>query len=146
MNFAKEIRKIYREELLFYSKYHQNKTNWMIHAVTIPIEWITWFMILCYFNIELVTATIISAYYLMVQTKMSIPSALSQFLIAFMARYLCDCMSMNAIIYSILLIQAFSWFVQVFIGHRIFEGNLPAMTKKLSFNSVILSMLLSWDY
>jgi uncharacterized membrane protein YGL010W len=145
MNVAEKVRKMYREELLFYSKYHQNTTNWTIHALTIPMEWISCFMILCYFNLEWLVAVIVAAYYLLIQTKMSTQSAASQFLIAWLSRYLFNNMTINTIICLIFLVQILSWFFQVIIGHRIFEGNLPAMATKLSLNSVILSMLLCWD-
>jgi uncharacterized membrane protein YGL010W len=44
-----------------------------------------------------------------------------------------------------LLVHVMSWAVQVLIGHRMYERNLPAMATKLTINSVFLSVLLAWD-
>jgi len=46
---------------------------------------------------------------------------------------------------SIILMQGVSWFMQVVVGHWILEKNQPSMTKKLTFNSIVLSVLLAWD-
>lgn len=146
MSLIKEIRRFYSDEFVFYSQHHQNNTNWCIHAVTIPIEWISWLTVLCFLNLEWFTSFFVAGYYFMIQTRMSTFSALSQFLFAWIARYLFTNLNIITLICSIVAAQVISWFIQIFVGHRLFEGNNPAMATKMSLNSVVLSVLLCWDY
>ena len=44
-----------------------------------------------------------------------------------------------------LVLQFTAWFLQVYIGHSILEQNHPSMMKKLTINSIVLSLLLAWD-
>jgi uncharacterized membrane protein YGL010W len=43
------------------------------------------------------------------------------------------------------ILQLFSWFIQVQIGHFYYEKNQPGMMKKLTFNSIILSLFMAVD-
>ena len=45
-----------------------------------------------------------------------------------------------------LLLNLISWAFQILIGHYYFEKNSPGMATKLTLNSIVLSVLLSWDY
>jgi uncharacterized membrane protein YGL010W len=43
------------------------------------------------------------------------------------------------------ILQFFSWIIQVQIGHFYYEKNRPGMMKKITFNSTVLSLFMAID-
>jgi uncharacterized membrane protein YGL010W len=145
--FISRIRSAYRYELDFYRKFHKNGINWWIHAVAIPVEWTSWQVLLCLFKCHLMTALIIAVYYMLINSKISIVAALSQFVFSWFAEMIVGIVDGNH--YSSILIaiimQAVAWTLQVGIGHHMVEKNSPGMTTSLTLNSIVLSPILAWD-
>ena len=56
----------YEDELKFYTSYHSNDTNWFIHSVCIPLEWLSFIMIAAYFRVELFMIVPLTIYYLLI--------------------------------------------------------------------------------
>lgn len=144
--WTSQLRYAYKEEFAFYSRYHQQKVNWVLHALSIPAEWISFLLLLCYVRLEWVVSIMIAVYYVLIDTKLSVTAALAHLVFAWTARELYDSMdSLITVLVTVALVQVSSWFIQVAIGHHLCEGNKPAMMTKLSLNAVVLSVLLAWD-
>ncbi len=137
---------MYRKELTFYQSYHRNRNNQIIHAVCVPVEWLSWLVILSCFHFEWVLTIPISIYYLFLPTPAKYVASAAHTLMAFISGCIFlkfgFSMSLKIAVFS----QILSWLCQVGIGHYICEKNTPAMKDKLSFNSIVLSVLLAWDW
>ncbi len=141
------IRSAYIDEFQFYSKFHQHPVNWTLHAITIPLEWCSWLVFLCMFNLEWITSVAIAAYYLLLKARMGTVCAMAHLCLAWLARHIYDQMdNWKEVLCFVAAVQVGAWFVQVVVGHRLFERNLPAMATKLSLHSVVLSVLLAWEH
>ncbi len=142
----RSIRKAYNEELKFFLSYHRNRVNWMIHAITIPLEWTSWLLFLTIFRIHWLIAVPTAVYFVILDSPMSLLAAVAQIFFCWFAQYIYQITGLNLAIGIVVFVQLSSWFLQVYIGHKVFEKNLPAMATKLTCNSIILSPLLAWDY
>ena len=143
---VRSIRDAYQSELLFYTSFHKNETNWMIHAVSIPLEWTSWLLFLAILNIHWYVAVIAAVYYVILNSHRSIPAAIAQIVFCWVAERIFRNAGTYPSLAIVAIVQLSSWFVQVYIGHKICEKNMPAMTVKLTLNSILLSPLLAWDY
>ena len=139
------VRNAYKSELLFYLQYHRNHVNWAIHAVSIPLEWTSWLLFLVPLKMHWCVALITALYYVLINSSMAIHAALAQIIYCWIAEQVFTACGYYKSLAIVALVQLSSWFVQVYIGHKIYEKNLPAMTVKLTLNSIILSPLLAWD-
>lgn len=119
--------------------------NWIIHAVSIPLEWISWLLFLAILNIHWYIAATAAIYYMAINSKMSKPAAVAQFFFCWLAEIIYHRVGLYPSLAIVAIVQFCSWFVQVYIGHKIYEQNMPAMTVKLTLNSILLSPLLAWD-
>ena len=146
LSFLDSIRTAYKSELLFYLQYHQNRVNWMIHAVSIPLEWTSWLLFLVMLKIHWYVALMTALYFVSIGSPMAIPAAFGQIGFCWVAEYIFLISGYYKSFAIFALVQLCSWCVQVYIGHKVYEKNLPAMTVKLTLNSIVLSPLLAWDY
>lgn len=143
------LQKSYRNELIFYRKFHQHYINLWIHAIAIPIEWISFLLFLSIFKLQWFVVTITGIYYILATgSKICYYAAFAQFCYGIIATKMFS--HLNNVIFSTILVsilmQVVSWTLQVIIGHRMIENNNPGMTTSLTFNSIILSPILAWDY
>ena len=145
-----KLKREYLNELIFYRSYHKNTINWTIHSICIPLECFSYLIILSYFGLELHLSVIISLYYLLISFEKSrvifIITSISQIVLALLSKHTFNYFSPSNAWWVAFFIQIIAWFVQVVIGHKLIENNSPALTTKLSINSIVLSLLLSWDY
>lgn len=118
----------------------------MIHAVTIPFEWISWLLLLAVVDLNWWVAGFCSFYYLCIGSKISKTASVAQIMFSFVASRIYLQVGTFRLILVALLVQLLSWFAQVYIGHYLIEKNRPAMATKLTVNSVILSPMMAWDY
>lgn len=145
----------YKKELGFYRQYHQHPWNNAIHFVCVPLEslgviislygvirvlisggevvsdiclWIYCGFHFMYYLLPPLSAPLSSLYFLV--TPICAHASVKTF-----GAY------MSVLISTI--IGVFAWFCQIVIGHLLIEKNLPAMTRKLTLNSICLSVLLS---
>ena len=136
----------YIDEVIFFRRYHQNYINAFIHAITIPLEWFSWVILISLVNIHWIIQILIFLYYVIIGT----PSALVCSLLHLAMAYMAGCMQRHlGIVNSIMffcLCQISAWISQVIFGHWLFERNQPAMVNRLTINSIILSVLLSWEW
>lgn len=139
------LRREYQQELTFFRKFHRNRINWAIHAVTIPMEWTASLLILSIFRLHWMVAAATAVYHLILFSKKSIPAFVAQFLFCWAAQMLHQHFGNVQSVCVALMMHIIAWVAQVVIGHRMLEGNWPAMATKLSINSVVLSVILAWD-
>lgn len=141
----------YGDELKLFKQYHSHPGNWLIHAVTVPIEWLASLMLLLSLSFLQPVVNFVSyaiAVYYLLCTKVrliTILAAASHLVMAHVATFLSSRLSKQRLIFLGVAMHLLSWFLQVYIGHRFLEENSPSMLTKLTLNSVILSVLLAWD-
>jgi uncharacterized membrane protein YGL010W len=149
----------YEKELEFYVRYHRHPINWIVHTICIPIEWYCFLLFLSYLpslsfslssfslSFHWMISIMISVYYMLIpQSKMKFFASFLHIFLAYAVDHTVRYFQWNTRLILTCCLYFVSWFIQVFIGHYYFEKNSPAMTKKLTLNSIILSVLLSWDY
>lgn len=136
----------YYRELILFQSHHINGINWFIHVVTIPMEWFGWLILISFFNLHLPVSILIALYYMTIQSKASNFTACLHVFLAMLVQVLIQTISSTShLIIMSLGLQFSAWILQVFVGHWIFENNNPSMMKKLTMNSIILSILLVFD-
>lgn len=131
---------------MHYSAYHRNRINWLIHVVTIPIEWLSWLLVLSIVEFEMVMSVALALYYVVIGSRMSYFAAVAHLLFAYVAKQSCQYLGATNSLIAFVAIQLIAWTLQVLVGHRLFEHNLPSMATNLSVNSVLLSVLMAWDF
>ena len=142
----KHIQFEYMNELTFYRSYHRNSTNWIIHAITIPMEWSSTLLVLCCIGQQWNVAVVTSLYFLLTNSRIALAASAAQLVLCYVADRLYRRIGFKYAILAAISAHVTSWAAQVLVGHGIYEKNKPAMTKKLTLNSIILSVILSWDY
>ncbi len=129
------MRDILFDQYVFYAKYHKDKTNRIIHLITLPL--IVWSAagLLAYaymwksdgdifaVNLSLFTMIIYGSYYIYCTIPLGIVMQVILFLVW---------ITSNAFTYKVeyayiyeLVIQVIAWILQL-IGHQFFEHNKPA--------------------
>ena len=84
--FIIDTKSSYEQELQFYTNFHMNEINWRLHAICVPIEWMTFLMFTAYFNLEFVIVLTVSIYYLLLNNQYANASAFMQILVALLIR------------------------------------------------------------
>lgn len=149
MKFLKKYlrltRQYYLDELSFFKSFHTNRINWIIHAVTIPLEWTATLIILSIFGIHWYVAAVIGIHHFLIGARVSSAAAVAQFVFCYIAQHIRNYFGNTKAFLLALLVHICAWITQVCIGHWLFEKNSPAMATRLTINSVALSVLLAWD-
>jgi uncharacterized membrane protein YGL010W len=140
-----DLQAAYKYELSFYRENHQNRINWNIHCICIPLEWLSWFLLCSYICNPLLIAGIVATYYMIVGSPGSVKASFSVLIMSHSGVPLLRSLSPQHPWVTSLLVQIVAWFLQVGVGHRYFEKNTPGMLKKMSFNSVVLSLLMTFE-
>ena len=140
-----DILRAYEGKLLHYRVHHQNIYNWRIHCVSIPLEWLSWLIMLSYFQSAVPIAFAIAFYYLIIGSPKSCKAAITIVCLGYSSTFIQHVMPMKYAYAMAFIIQIAAWIVQVRIGHQHFEKNSPGMMKKLTINSVILSLLMVFE-
>lgn len=146
--FLDSLRNEYKKELTLFRNHHQNKINKLIHLLTVPLEWFASFLLISLVlpsTFYWVAVAMIYIYYCCLGSKKKylvgcIHVVISIFAISYG--------SSHSLLYNIALavsLQLFAWISQIGIGHVLIEKNSPSMTKKLTLNSIIVSLLLIAD-
>jgi uncharacterized membrane protein YGL010W len=140
------VRSEYATELAFYKRFHRNAVNWAIHAITVPLEWTATLILLSTLHLHWPVALTITVYHLMLGSRCSLLAAVAHVVLCFIADRIGNCGRGKLSVASIgLCVHLLSWGAQVVVGHWLFERNTPAMATKLTWNSVVLSVILAWD-
>jgi uncharacterized membrane protein YGL010W len=139
------LRASYQSELSFYQEHHQNRINWNIHCVCIPLEWLSWFLLCSYICNPLSIAVIVATYSMIIGSPGSLKASFSVLVMGYFGVSLLMSLSPQHPWVTSLLVQIIAWLVQVGVGHRYFEKNAPGILKKISFNSVVLSLLMTFE-
>ena len=137
----------YLDELDLFVSHHKRKLNRFIHILTIPCEWVSWTMGLTIFSLHWPISIVIALYLLFIQRKASYFASILHLGIAFFSEKLFHYFggkSLTILSLSIFL-QLISLFMQVVIGHWLIEKNNPSMNKRLTLNSVIVSLSLAME-
>ena len=140
------FRRAFFREVAFYRDYHQHPWNWRIHAVSVPLEVMTFLVPLACVNPRLPVAVsiAIALYALVLDPPRTIVPAAVTGLLGLAAERLS---AVSGRTQMALLVAAFlhatSWVLQVAIGHWLIEKNRPAMQDKLTLNSIVLSPVLA---
>jgi uncharacterized membrane protein YGL010W len=139
------FRAAYQTELLFYREHHQSVINWNIHRVCIPLEWLSWFLLVSYICNPLLIAVIAATYYLIIGSPGSVKASFSVLIMGYFGVSLLRVLLPLHPWVTSLLVQVIAWLLQVGVGHRYFEKNAPGMFKKITLNSVVLSLLITFE-
>ena len=139
------LKHAYCSELLFYRSHHQNRFNWYIHRVCIPLEWLSWFIFTSYIHLTMVIASIVAVYYLLTGSKASRTAAFTTIMLGCIASILKRLILKEHACFIALSLQIIAWLAQVRIGHFYFEKNSPGMLKKITVNSAVLSLLMVFE-
>ena len=144
-DMQKFLKDLYYTELAFYRRYHRNGTNWLIHQYCIPLEWLSWLIFCFNFFEPTLLVFFIVVYYRLIATPASNRAACTLLLLSGVAKLVSLSMSLNNSLIISGFMQINSWFVQVMIGHKFYENNSPGMFKKISLNSIVLSLLMTFE-
>ena len=139
------LKRAYSSELLFYRSHHQNKINWYIHRVCIPLEWLSWFIFTPYIQLTIAIALIVAVYYLLTGSKASCTAAFATIMLGYIALILNRLMIRDNACFIAFSLQIIAWLAQVRIGHFYFEKNSPGMLKKITVNGAVLSLLMVFE-
>jgi uncharacterized membrane protein YGL010W len=141
------LRESYSRELEFYREYHQNGMNNALHVVCVPMEWLAFLTMTNFVGVQYYLSFGIACYYLLLNSKVRHVAAVGHVGMAYLSSQIFSRLRERWWMVALvaLLMQITAWSLQVCIGHKILEGNSPAMTKKLTLNSIVLSVLLAWD-
>ena len=136
----------YFRELILFQSHHTNTINWFIHALTIPMEWFGWLILTSFVRLHIPISVIIALYYTMIKSKAANFSSCLHIFLGMLTEVLIQNVhSQRHLLILSFGLQFSAWILQVFIGHWVYENNNPSMMKKLTFNSIILSILLVFD-
>lgn len=137
----------YQKELNLYASCHDNYYNWILHTICVPLESLFFLIIICilFESTAVITSisTIIVIYYLILSKPHSLPAAISYILMCYIS--LSVRMYKNIGIIIAIFMEIIIWSCQVFIGHYFLNKNNPSMGQRMTINSIILSVMLSWD-
>ena len=143
-----ELRREYSRELYYYSKFHRNASNQLIHSISIPVEVLSWLLVLAVINewVSYLVAGAMALYCVETDSKCALISALAHLFLAIVAHVVYTHIhSRSYTLILALILQVVAWLTQVCIGHHYFEKNQPGFFQQLTFNSVAWSVLLAWD-
>ena len=146
----------YSSELAFYERHHTHRLNRLLHAVCVPLEWLAFLLLLSLLPPAGLGTTAVAAVacaaalcHLVLATPVALVAAAAHVLMAVAALGLRNACAASSNprggLAAAVLIEAAAWSVQVVVGHRLLEGNAPGMTKSLTVNSVVLSVMMAWD-
>jgi uncharacterized membrane protein YGL010W len=135
---------VYEKDLVFFKKFHRNVVNQYIHAITIPLEWLGWVIVLRLLSpMHWIVTIVISFLIIIAKSRCSVFAAGFHILLAVVAQ-VAALDAYQALVVTVAL-QLLSWLTQVVIGHYILEKNNPAMMTKLTTASVAWSLCLCFD-
>jgi uncharacterized membrane protein YGL010W len=137
---------IYKEELLFFRKYHRQKLNRIIHSVCVPIEEFSFLLLLSLVHLIYLKAVIYFCYHLCLRGFFPKLIGVTHLLLAALAHFVSANSSITFLLFMSFGLQVIAWFCQVVVGHMLIERNQPGFLDKVSFHSVALSLMLAWDY
>lgn len=141
-----EADKEYLREFRLFSAHHRHPINALIHVTSIAMEWYGWKILLVSHSFlagVILTALVVCSVYLSKASSSFFTCVLHVLLL--IGAHLTPVKQTMHVFLLCGVIQLFSWFVQVVIGHFLLEKNNPSMTKRLSLQSVVWSLCLAVD-
>lgn len=142
------FRNEYNEEFKLFRRHHKDKINRWIHLWTVPMEWFSSFLLLSLVlssTVVLWLMLVLSAYFFALNSKNKYYVIFAHVTIVIAALHVSSILTVFTSIITAVSMQLFAWVTQVGIGHKLIEKNSPSMTKKFTFNSVLVSLLLVAD-
>jgi uncharacterized membrane protein YGL010W len=137
---------VYKEELSFFRNYHRRKLNRIIHSICVPIEEFSFLLLLGFVQLIYVKAVLYFCYHLSLSGFFPKIIGVTHLLLAALAHLVSANSSATTLLCVSFGLQFIAWFCQVVVGHMLIERNQPGFFEKLSFHSVVLSLMLAWDY
>ena len=142
----------YLRELAYYQEYHKHPWNWRIHAVAVPLEWLTmmaaialltapWHWVLAFGVGTYQALAINSRSYFLACSSMAVQLGMAWGSAKLLM--INDGTWLIALLLSVLYTS--SWCVQVFIGHYLIEKNQPGIANQLTLDSILFSVPIAWD-
>ncbi|EQA36431.1 PF06127 family protein [Leptospira inadai serovar Lyme str. 10] len=135
----------FAKEMVFYSAYHQEKRNILIHVLGVPTITFTLFLVLCRFSLlsiwgfditaATVFAAVVLAYYFSLDFIFALASAVVFGSLLTIAHYLTASLEPSTAWTVFAIAQLIGWGAQ-FYGHFIFEKSRPALFDNL-FQAVV---------
>jgi uncharacterized membrane protein YGL010W len=102
------------------------------------------FLLCCYVPSPVPIAILLALYYVTIGSYDSYKASIIILLLSCSAQKMCNVLGNNTWLAAVIL-QLFSCFIQLQIGHFYYEKNQPGMMKKLTVNSIVLSLLMAVD-
>lgn len=134
-------------ELAFYGRHHSNATNWLLHAICVPLEWAAFLTAIAAWSRAAAIAVqlVVAAYTAPLRPPWTAYLAAPQFALSFVACGVVQAAGKLGSIAAALAMWSVAWAVQVPVGHWLLEGNQPGMATQLTANSIVLSVAMAWD-
>jgi hypothetical protein len=100
-----------------------------------------------HFSLPWLISVFVAIYYLFLhQKRVFYAAAVAHIFFALLIDQLFVSFSRSYLWIAAIVLNLISWAIQILIGHYYFEKNSPGMATKLTVNSIVLSVLLSWDH
>lgn len=136
----------YQQELTFFKAFHQHALNKLIHALTIPLEWFGWTVLLALLPpLHWLMTIFVAGFILLSGANMSLLAAVMHVCMAMAVDLVRRHLATLSMVTIAIGVQLVSWTVQVAIGHKMLEKNNPAMATKLTVTSVLWSTCIGLD-
>jgi len=158
MSLSLRLRTDFIKERSIYRESHRNAINKTLHALTVPLEVLSFATALGLLTkVSLLPSclNLALALYLYFALDGTIPNIspaketamIIHLLIGIASTLLCSYIQHWGTkgLWFCFVLQILAWSIQVGIGHGIFEKKSPSMTKSLTLNSVLLSLVLSCE-
>lgn len=142
------LRNEYKKELTLFRSHHKHRINKWIHLLTVPIEWFSSFLLLSLLlpsTYYWMIVAVVYIYYCLLNSKKKYFVGSVHVVISCLALWFSGRHSLLRNTAIAIALQLFAWVSQIGIGHSYFEKNSPSMTKKFTFNSIVVSLLLIAD-
>ena len=116
----------FEQEIRFYSAYHNNFVNQIIHIVFVPLIVISLLALFSHYSKLVAIATIVgyALYYLSLDLKIGVVSLPFLYLFYFLG---VSWGAQESIWRGFFFTQIVSWGAQVVVGHKVFEKRAPAL-------------------
>mmetsp|Transcript_27191 Transcript_27191/g.41138 ORF Transcript_27191/g.41138 Transcript_27191/m.41138 type:complete len:156 (-) Transcript_27191:282-749(-) len=147
-----ELRSQHREDLTVYRRAHGEWRNRLVHYIMIPIEYLSFqlfLQLLAGQEISIAVSLLLSFAALLVALHLTTGFASSVFHLASCcaANFIAKTYSFEESMLTGAVLWTTAWFVQVGIGHYLFEKNEPnlANMSEVSYLSMCTSVLIAWS-
>jgi hypothetical protein len=146
----------YLRERRFYRRYHTHPVNVLLHAATVPVEWFSTFVFVAAglsapWAAQALGVALAGYHVVCLGIRgptLAAAAGLAGLAFAASAALTQQHLPPGAAAGTAVAVagHAAAWVLQVGVGHHLVERNQPAMATQLTAHSVVVSLLLAWDW